>query len=68
MSNREVGKIRFISREGQLFLGQHFNPSDLDREQRRQVAESLNEIAANIENDRFAVDGEYVKFPVSAAE
>lgn len=55
----DLGKIEF-TRGGndELLVGQHFNPSLLPRSDRVAIAESLREIAGQIETGYFDIGGD----------
>lgn len=57
------GRIVFEDDAMHWFVRQSWNPSVISREQRKQIADVLTEIAEHLRNDEFEDSGQYKKFP-----
>lgn len=53
-----------LDKAGKLFMGQHWNPSQMDKETRVKVVRCLREVADNMELDRFGTGDDYEEFPI----
>lgn len=57
-----VGQIRFVAElDGGITARQNWNPRMLDKNERRQIAKELREIAEAMDRDEFANDCKYVR-------
>ena len=64
MSDQNLGYIRFVRQtDGWMGLGQHWNPSQITRDERDSIAQVLREIADAIDRDEFEDKNELKHFP-----
>ena len=61
--SRVLGRIVFEENAMHRAVRQSWNPSQLDKKHRLEIADVLTEIADHLRNDEFEVNGEYKKFP-----
>lgn len=61
----DFGVIHFRklnTRNGGLWIDQHWNPSLITKAKRKEIAATLHEIADHIEDNEFEDDGKYSKY------
>lgn len=65
---RVIGKIQFERVDKSFAIRQGWNPSELTREERKQIADELVDIANQMRQDRFEDKGEYKYFAVKTEQ
>lgn len=61
MATYKDGYLEFISNNGKLWIGSHWNPSLMSKKRRREVVKSLRVIADEIERDEFRIGNKTIK-------
>lgn len=60
---KALGKITFtVDAEGEMFIRQQWNPQDMPKVMRAMIARELHKTAANMLEDKFENDGEFINY------